>query len=277
MEQGGRPLQAPGGREGAPGPAPPADSPPGGWADLPRKVVETVARAVPAGDRLWFRLVCKSWAAAGAEAQQAGGEGEEPLPPGVVTRTRGSDAAASVARAEMVLGVLKKPARAKFKSDLCRYSAQSGDLSVLQWARAKGCRWNGKTCSEAAWDGHLEMLKWARAHECPWDAKTCANAALNGHLEVLQWARAQGCPWNKATCTIAAKNGHLATLQWARAQGCPWYNRTCHGAAGGRHLAVLQWARAQGCPWDEWTCTSAAENGHLAVLQWAHAQGCPWD
>ena len=67
VEQGGRPLQAPGGRKGAPGPAPLADSPPGGWADLPRKVVETVARAVPAGDRLWFRLVCKSWAAAGVE------------------------------------------------------------------------------------------------------------------------------------------------------------------------------------------------------------------
>ena len=61
------PFRPPGGAGGALGPAPPADSPPGGWADLPRKVVETVARAVPAGDRLCFRLVCKSWAAAGVE------------------------------------------------------------------------------------------------------------------------------------------------------------------------------------------------------------------
>ena len=43
-----------GGRAGA-GPAPPA----GGWADLPRDPLEAVARAVPLGGRLSFRLVCR--------------------------------------------------------------------------------------------------------------------------------------------------------------------------------------------------------------------------
>ena len=60
---------------------------------------------MPAGDRLWFRLVCRRWAAAGAAVAQA--VGEEQLPPGKVTRTCGADMAASVARAKMVLGVLK--------------------------------------------------------------------------------------------------------------------------------------------------------------------------
>ena len=59
------------------------------WADLPPELLEAVARAVPAGDRLWFRLVCRSWAAAGARVAPA--EGERPLRQGKVTRTRMAD------------------------------------------------------------------------------------------------------------------------------------------------------------------------------------------
>ena len=129
------------------GPAPPA----GGWADLPRDLLEAVARAVPAGDRLWFRLVCRRWAAAGAAVAQA--VGEEQLPPGKVTRTCGADMAASVARAKMVLGVLKgSPMLAKvfesggdikvtakeFTRMLCPFSARGGHLAVLKWARVHG-------------------------------------------------------------------------------------------------------------------------------------------
>ena len=112
------------------GPAPPA----GGWAD-----------------RLWFRLVCRRWAAAGAAVAQA--VGGEQLPPGMVTRTCGADMAASVARAKMVLGVLKgSPMLVKnFESEgdikvtakvfarmLCPFSARGGHLAVLKWARAHG-------------------------------------------------------------------------------------------------------------------------------------------
>ena len=89
--RGGSAPAGPGGGAGgsAPGPGPPADPPPD-WADgLPRDLLEAVARAVPAGDRLWFRLVCRSWAAAGARVAPA--EGERPLRQGKVTRTRMAD------------------------------------------------------------------------------------------------------------------------------------------------------------------------------------------
>ena len=49
----------------APGPAPPGQTR-ADWAELPGELLEKVGRAVPAGCRLWFRLVCRSWAAAGA-------------------------------------------------------------------------------------------------------------------------------------------------------------------------------------------------------------------
>ena len=176
------------GRDPAPGPGQPQ---PPNWAELPRNLLEKVGRAVPAGDRLWFRLVCRRWAAAGAGVAQVDGEG---LPPGKVTRTRGADAAASEARAVMVERVIEGSLREKFKRSLCGYSAKGGHLAVLEWARAKGCPWDKWTSAEAAKNGHIEVLQWARAHGCSWDVMTCAIAAKNGHLEVLQCARAHGCP-----------------------------------------------------------------------------------
>ena len=143
MEAGGLrgrgPAGGAGGGAGGGGGQPGAGLAPraGGWADLPRDLLEAVACAVPLGDRLWFRLVCRRWAAAGAAVAQAAGE--EQLPPGNVTRTCGADMAASVARAKMVLGALEGPARERFKSGLCKYFAKGGHLAVLQWARAQGC------------------------------------------------------------------------------------------------------------------------------------------
>ena len=67
--------------------------------------------------------------------------------------------AARVARAEMVLGVVKGYTAKVFARKLCPFSARGG---------------------------HLAVLKWARAHGYPWDEMTCARAAENGHLEVLQ-------------------------------------------------------------------------------------------
>ena len=186
----------------APGGATPARP----WADgLPPELLEAVARAVPAGDRLCFRLVCRRWAAAGKAV--APGAGEEQLSPGKVTRTSLVDMAASVARVEMMLGVLEsspglikgdnKLTTEAFAKSLCRFSAAGGHLAVLKWARAHRYPWGEITCAVAAKNGHLEVLPCARANGCPWDERTCAWAALNGHLEILQWARAHGCPWDK--------------------------------------------------------------------------------
>ena len=153
-----------------------AGPPPG--PGLPRGLLEKVGRAVPAGDRLWFRQVCRSWAAAGAGAAQGGGEG---LPRGKVTRTRGADAAASVARAETVrrMVMVLDGHGNNFDHGICQYAAEGGCLSVLKWARAQG-RHPG-----------------TQAHRHPWDKWTCAYAAEYGQLAVLQWARAQGCPWDE--------------------------------------------------------------------------------
>ncbi len=76
--------------------------------------------------------------------------------------------------------------------------------TLLQWAHANGCKWNGTTCSYDAQGGHLKVLKWARENGCEWDVDMCASA---GHLEVLKWARANGCAWDTRTCMFAAREG----------------------------------------------------------------------
>ena len=137
-------------------------------------------------------------------------------------------------------------------NNICKEAARAGNLAVLQWLVANGCKCDTSTCGGAAAGGHLEALQWLVDNGCTWDTSTCACAAEGGHLEVLQWARANGCRWNASTCACAAEGGHLEVLQWARANGCPWYKSTCTMAAKGGHLEVLQWARANGCQWDEW-------------------------
>ena len=162
------------------------------WAGLPPELLGAVARAVPAGDRLWFRLVCRSWAAAGAGVAPAAGA--KPLPPGKVTRTRMPDAAASVARLEMVLGALE--GTPVLVEDNDGNFVDGGDC-IISASQISGLRaLEVGLCKCAAKNGHLEVLKWARAKGYPWDEQTCAEAAKNGHLEVLQWARANGCPWH---------------------------------------------------------------------------------
>ena len=46
-------------------------------------------------------------------------------------------------------------------------------------------RGTGRRAS-AAHGGQLELLQWARANGCPWDGKTCAHAAKGGQIEVLK-------------------------------------------------------------------------------------------
>jgi hypothetical protein len=156
-------------------------------------------------------------------------------------------------------------------------AASAGHLQVLKWARENGCPWEEWTCAHAAEGGHLEVLKWALENACPWNEWTCKCAAGKGHLEVLQWARENGCPWNEDTCSNAAEGGHLEVLKWAHENVCPWDESTCAYAAKRGHLEVLKWAHKNGCPWDEWTCSLAAYGGHMEVLKWAHENGCPWN
>ena len=77
-----------------------------------------------------------------------------------------------------------------------RNAAHSGNLDLVQWLRAEGCKWDVRTSAAAAWRGKLEVLQWLRANGCPWNHWVCLDAVDNSHVEVLRWARENGCPWS---------------------------------------------------------------------------------
>jgi len=189
------------------------------------------------------------------------------------------------------------------------HAARTGNMEVLEWARATGCSWNEHLTAQAASAGRLGVLQWLRAHGCPWDNETCNGAAYRGHLTVMMWARENGCPWNDGLYMSAAMGGHLHIMQWAHDHGCAITKTLAHNdavcaEAAGRgdlamlewlchrgfsltaiacrlaahegHLHVLQWAREQGCPWNKSICASAAMEGHIEVIKWARENGCPW-
>jgi len=99
-------------------------------------------------------------------------------------------------------------------------------------------------CDTAAYSGQLPLLQWARAQTppFPWDETTSMAAAVNGHAEMLQWARAQDppCPWDESTTRAAVEGHHLSLLQWLLAQTPP---------APGNPIALGQLAFLRG-HWD---------------------------
>ena len=85
-----------------------------------------------------------------------------------------------------------------------RNAAHSGNLDLVQWLRAEGCKWDVRVSAAAAWRGKLEVLQWLRANGCPWHGGTCHHAVDQGHVELLRWARENGAPWDTWTRDLAA-------------------------------------------------------------------------
>lgn len=85
-----------------------------------------------------------------------------------------------------------------------------GDVRVLDWlwahadeATRDAVREDAGMCHAAAETGQLRLLQWARARGIAWNASTCVVAASHRHLDVLAWARASGCPRNPAAEALA--------------------------------------------------------------------------
>lgn len=172
---------------------------------------------------------------------------------------------------------------------VCAGAAKGGHLSILQWARGKGCPWSLSVAKHAASEGHLEVLQWARHHGgCEWDEGTCSAAAAGGHLEVLQWLRSQDppCPWNGDVPAETAEEGYLHIVRWALTHGCPVDERTCAYAARSGHLDIVIWCRrgclreswnleAIPCPWNHHSYVYACHSGHEDVCEWLEKNDCP--
>lgn len=151
-------------------------------------------------------------------------------------------------------------------------SARRGWVSLLQWAREKGCYVpRGEIWVEGAREGHMEVLEWAVQHRLQRDSRACAAAARQGRLDLLRWLREKDCPWDGTTCAEAARGGHLDVLRWVKEEGeCKWDEHTTYAAAEGGHLDVLTWVVEHDDCEGTWVglLWAAARGGSVDVVQW---------
>ena len=110
----------------------------------------------------------------------------------------------------------------KWNSKVTEHAAKRGRIDILEWAINNRCQVDTrKLCDYTALSGNLDALKWARSKGYPWNEYTTAAAASSGNLEVLKWAHENGCKWNKHTCYNAALREHKDILKWSLKNGCP--------------------------------------------------------
>lgn len=161
--------------------------------------------------------------------------------------------------------------------ELCDYVSS---VSLLEWARENGCRWNELTWVAVVKGGHLDVLKWAHENDCPWHLDTCIYAVEEGHFNILEWARDKRASLNARTCAVVALRGQLDTLKRLFEYGFSWNEWTITYAICGNHLDVLEWvlekAEQHGmeeCKWTTSHCSMMA-NGSKKMRKWARTRGC---
>jgi hypothetical protein len=262
---------------------------------LPHEVLVRIFSLLPRGAlKVTPGRVNRAWAAAKAEAWTALKPAKQferwyPYCPAWYVRQNYS-AAPQEAKSKMresairhgqieLLEELYAADRDSFGSCDCSTAAQCGQLSILQWLRARGSWWCETTCEMAAEYGHFELLKKCVEMGCPIDASACTGAACGGHIEILAWCRAQGLDWG-LTCFEAPCNGHFELLKWAvEVGGMPLDDEwTCYSAVRGGHVEILAYCVDKGCPYDPpIACMLAASNGQRNVLEWCLARGAQMD
>lgn len=112
--------------------------------------------------------------------------------------------------------------------------ARCGNLKMLKYFYANGCKLNIHVMNAAARSGHLHVVAWCRSEGCDWDTSTCAATVRFNHIHVLKWLRGVGrdkydlesdeteiCPWDEGVCAVAIKHRHVDILKFAMDSGCP--------------------------------------------------------
>jgi hypothetical protein len=165
--------------------------------------------------------------------------------------------------------------RADLLDNILDAAAASGNVGLLKWLRACGCKFTNATSSAAAASGHLPTVTYLHSVGCTFSARTCDSAAVAGHLVILQWLRLKGCQWDARWVAIAAARAHDVPMPaWLQEQGVQFDEETCFEAAWSDHVDTLHWLREQGCPCDlDDICWRAARSGDINVLQYAYKHG----
>ena len=191
--------------------------------------------------------------------------------------------------------------------------ASLGDISLLEWLRNQGCRFNASVTAAAVTSQKIETFCWLRKQNppCPWNwrvpswalsresdnwtpsqalgmalrhlFKAMEGAASEQAHAVIIGLLAELSPDQMARIEVinaVADSGRVAVmrqlLSW-QPHAAPDLLTFVTAIAAGR-LPMLQYLRSldSSCPWDPQFCQVACRHDQLEVLQWLRDQGCPW-
>lgn len=92
---------------------------------------------------------------------------------------------------------------------LCKYAAEQGSISVLQWLRSRlHCPWDESVPAAAAFGGHLDCLIWLYNNNCFWGDSAVIQATEGNQKAVLEWLRKISQQlWGKNNGAIRSQKG----------------------------------------------------------------------
>jgi hypothetical protein len=148
------------------------------------------------------------------------------------------------------------------------YTAQRGNMRMLQCLQSNEYEFTRSMCKRAAVAGQLPALQYmlTDALNC-----TCMSAPV-ADCGICFWLR------HVSLCD-AAESGSVEMVQWLQQQqqGVIFRGNPMHGAAGSGQIAMCAYLHSQQFPWTTEECATAAGRGHLNTLVWFFEHGCPWE
>ena len=116
--------------------------------------------------------------------------------------------------------------------DTCQY-ANTGNISVIEWAYNMGYKLDRKVGVYAAVNGYIDLLKWLKHNKFTLDGNVRVAAAGGGHIEILKWLDSESHPRLNEECVNAANYGQVDTLKWMIDNKYNVDNEVCISAASG--------------------------------------------
>ena len=168
-----------------------------------------------------------------------------------------------------------------------RYAAQFGDLDIMKWLLADGCK-IGKSFSSAAEFGNLDNMKWLLANGCKFDTDTFYNAVIFGNLDNMKWLLDNGCPidyvsdGSNSFCgyrvvyyavNAGIENGSIENLEWLRKNGanCIEIHNGVLSRTGNK--LVFEWLIKNGANIEYPYCfKSAIEYSNLDIIKYLYSE-----
>lgn len=169
-------------------------------------------------------------------------------------------------------GILVKFHGKYFFKTACKY----GLLSILEKYKKYACRWTGVICKASARSGNLELLEWCKSDGFFWCEETvCRDAILSGNLDAVKYCIKNGCALDVTIdlCSMAARSGNLKLLIYCNKNGCSLTKEAYDAAIRAGHFHIIKWLKENRFPSNESYPITALVEQRFEIFKWMIENG----